>query len=266
MRMSVNKAQVDFSFVTDEWHMVTGGQIVELTIFNTTLMRHYSSDITFDALMSSGSSNADNLCNNLLQWMAGGLNQLSQWGNFTSTQGSTFANIMQWATLPDGNYHTSLTWRGVSAMAGAVAHYILMQYDGTALGMCEYQAQVGAGAIEGLQEARITYTVVVTVAMLLIVFEVLWWLATTLRTEHVNLAAKSLRSPLKVLYDIRESAANLIPEMGMCNANSRDLRLKLQDINVKYGESAKTLANPIGHLMIGSKAEVLAVRKDRVFA
>lgn len=45
---------------------------------------------------------------------------------YYSSQGASFANIMQWATLADGLYHPDMTYRGVTAAISAIAHYVLM--------------------------------------------------------------------------------------------------------------------------------------------
>lgn len=47
---------------------------------------------------------------------------------YSSTQGATFANIFQWATLPDGLYHPDITYKGIAGAVAMVSHFVLMVF------------------------------------------------------------------------------------------------------------------------------------------
>ena len=78
----------------------------------------------FETLMGNDINIYENLTNTMGQLLDNVL------GNRTygSTQGATFANIFQWATLPDGLYHPEITYKGVAGAVAMVSHFVLMVF------------------------------------------------------------------------------------------------------------------------------------------
>ena len=75
----------------------------------------------------------------VLPWYhAASLNVYDGSNVYLSSQGATFSNIMSWATDPEGKYEPNYTERGITSAAAAIAHYIMMQYDSSAISTCNY--------------------------------------------------------------------------------------------------------------------------------
>lgn len=153
-------ASVKFSFIVDEWLMVTGGQIQSITAGNLTAYQSMAKShrLYYDDF-ETGIERKDRVqWSNMTQWIAGGFENVFDGYIYHPSQGSAFVNLMQWATLPDGLYHPENTWKGVSAAIAAIAHYVTLQYENESndIGTCESYGYANSGMIIASEAAIAT--------------------------------------------------------------------------------------------------------------
>lgn len=125
--------------------MVTGGQIQTLTVGSKTVTQRMTKDY-------SSADIANQILNpltfaNMTTWIANGIESVFDGTEYVSTQGATFCNLLSWGTMPDGLYYPNITFQAVSSVVAAVSHFMSMQYDGSVVGMCEFQGYAKAGNI-----------------------------------------------------------------------------------------------------------------------
>lgn len=173
---------ITFSFVVDEWDMVTGGQITSLTAQSGVLAatQGESASQYFDQYESRIPMSDKSSWKNITRAMSIGFETVFNGTEYNSTQGASFCNLMQWATLPDGLYYTNITWKGVAAAIGSISHYVAMQYESNAVATCSYYALGSAGFMSVNEDARTaTYVLSGTLASLAL-FYVIWWYFTNI--------------------------------------------------------------------------------------
>lgn len=259
--------EVTFSFSVDEWEMVTGGQVREISTASGELVAKQgtSNQLYFDQFDTLIPLDDQMEWSNVTSWISTSVKSVFNGTEYRSSQGATFANIMQWATLPDGIYHTNITWKGVAAAVSMCSHYVLMQYDGTKVSRCEYQGIQKAGVII---VPRIVIDATLIIGCLLIFFAlwyVLWWVISTSTNWAVDRATRSLRFPLRLALHLKENIHTLMPEAGLCDSFNRDFLIKYSTIRVQFGESRQTLTSDVGRLAIGERSSTAKMTKEKEY-
>lgn len=117
--------------------MITGGQLVNATAINhghflTALQSikypnspYISTNLYYDQFETLFAEKKM-VYRNLTEMIGEAVTRIFDNKSYVSSQGATFANIMQWATLSDGYYYPNISYKGIAAAAGAASHFVLM--------------------------------------------------------------------------------------------------------------------------------------------
>lgn len=138
VKLVTGTGSVQFSFIVDEWAMVTGGQIVNITtthrVEQTTVTALQSirypelkgSDEMYYGEFETAFGPDIEIYSNLTDQIASALELVFDNKTYYSSQGATFCNMLSWGTLPDGFYHPEIMFKGVTAAVATVAHFVFM--------------------------------------------------------------------------------------------------------------------------------------------
>lgn len=106
--------------------------------------------------------------------------------------------------------------------------------------------------------------ILVSVQAALILYAYAWWSLGFTNNWEVDLAAVSLREPLRKLVQISALAARSFADRTKDLANPHKLIRKAQDVQVKFGEMNTTRGQEEGVLLIGEKDKsILKLKKGR---
>ncbi|KAJ3416254.1 hypothetical protein HDV05_002544 [Chytridiales sp. JEL 0842] len=255
---------VKFGFVVDEWNMATGGQIESLQVGNLVLHQRMEQP-SYYGNVAKELKPTSHVFSNLTSWIAEAVELIYNDTSYVSSQGASFANIHQWATEPDGLYHTEYTARGFMAALACIAHYVQMQYDGYREGTCNYYGFAGRGLITSSEWSRRIVDVTISLNILLQFGLVLAWLLLTTNDASIARAVQILDHPLRLLYEFKDAAAHLISTMKGEDLGQATLRKHLREVSVKYGEKRSTRGQEVGELALDIPTEVVKFRKGRVY-
>ncbi|KAI9360762.1 hypothetical protein DFJ73DRAFT_793382 [Zopfochytrium polystomum] len=161
-------------------------------------------------------------------------------------------DLLAWATDPTGRINVELMQRGFIALTAATAHFVLNQYDGTAVSTCTYFGDLGRGAVTAPLWIRATVAAslgaAATLAAAVVASFFLAAASAGPASAQLGAAAAMLDDPLR-----------LLPVDG----NRIKLRLFLQDVRVRFGESKSSRGEEVGELTLDVPANVIKLRKDR---
>lgn len=136
-----------FHFVVDEWFMVTGGQMTQISAGGFTASQRMDQPLYFGQLDSGIKMSDKVMWGNMTTWISSAIESAMNGTVYYSTQGAKFCNMMRWGTLPDGFYYPNITSNALSAALSSMAHYVVLQYNGSATTDCEYYGIQNAGKI-----------------------------------------------------------------------------------------------------------------------
>ncbi|KAJ3416253.1 hypothetical protein HDV05_002543 [Chytridiales sp. JEL 0842] len=256
--------RVKFGFVVDEWNMATGGQIESLQVGHL-LLKQRMPQPAFYGSVAKELKPTSRVFSNLTSWIGEAVGLIYNDTSYVSSQGASFANIHQWATEPDGLYHTSYTARGFMASLGCIAHYVQMQYDGFLEGTCNYYGFAGRGEITSSLWSRRFVDVSIGINLLLQFGLILAWLLLTTNDASIARAVQILDHPLRLLYELKDAASHIISTMKGEDLGEVTLRKHLREVHVKYGEKRSTRGQEVGELALDVPGEVVKFRKGRVY-
>jgi hypothetical protein len=100
--------QVDYKFFVDEWEMISNGRIEKLQ-FGDLVLTQRMEELTYYGEVAQALKDTNMQYANVTAWISEVIDIVFANSSYGSSQGATFANILQWSTLPDGLYHTELT-------------------------------------------------------------------------------------------------------------------------------------------------------------
>ncbi|KAI8611197.1 hypothetical protein BC830DRAFT_1084225 [Chytriomyces sp. MP71] len=263
MRYIMGDADIEIGFLTDQWGGVISQNVQSMTINGTTIQKGDSSPYYFGAVQDLFGVNSE--YENITSWIIEGTQQVFNGTSYGTSQGATFANLFQWATEPDGLYHTEYTWRGMAAAVAILAHYILLQYNDKEKATCSYVGMEGAGVIEAPGYVVALTAGSVIICLLAELSQLFWWFLLSGGGEANDRAAKCLESPMQMFYDMRKGGTELLGELEEEDQTPRAIKRHYTDILVRFGESRRTRANPIGMLVLGEPGEVMAVNDKREY-
>jgi hypothetical protein len=182
--------------------------------------------------------------------------------SYTSSQGANFCNIFQWATLPDGYYHTQYGYRGVSAALGSVLHYILMQYDTSQTGYCEFYGYQGSGTLS-IPSSWVAIGQGIILSALALLFLKFGWLLISYYPDYiVDVATKPLNSFVRLAADMKRSIKPLFSKMVTeFDTLNEDIMKNSNSVMVRYGFNPNSLNYGNFTLQFGTVKKVLAIKK-----
>ncbi|KAJ3141983.1 hypothetical protein HK100_004464 [Physocladia obscura] len=278
VRYIMGDADVSFGFIADEWGGVASQRIEEMRLGNLTIQRGETSALYYGLMQDEFRINYE--YKNITEWVAEAVVAVFNGTHYGTSQGALFCNLFQWATLPDGYYHTSITWKGMAAAMAMVAHYVLMQYSTSGDGaqsQCAYKGLQGAGVIAcptyvvGLAAGAVVVCVVAEVAQLF------WWFLLSGGDSKNDRAARLLDAPAQLLYDLRLGATNILTASDVIRkdndpsdadvdaSNHANLRRRYASVLVRFGETRQTRANPVGMLVLGAPNQVISMNESREY-
>ncbi|KAJ1562691.1 hypothetical protein HK405_009077, partial [Cladochytrium tenue] len=272
IELTIGHGLCEYSFVADEWLMVTGGRLTHVN----------DHDIKFDATTANslglyGSqgriaffdvgdpfSVADIVVDSVTRVLGN--------GTYYPSDGGTVANALQWAARTDGFYHSDSMFSGVAAAAGAAANFALMQYSSGETQACDYYGYVGAGRLTIPEVAVIAAAVGSVVAITVKVFEILWWALTAVpgRTAGYARAGRALRHPVRFAVDSGLMLGGFVADRerdeDLCQASLAVVagRFGLHR-RVQFGEDVDYVQRATGHLRLGEYGKVCAIQPDRKY-
>ncbi|KAJ3236456.1 anaphase-promoting complex subunit Hcn1 [Chytriomyces hyalinus] len=264
VRYIMGDADILFSFVADEWGGVIGNNLQSVVIGGMPeIERGKSADIYFGKIQDAFSK--DDKHEQITRWVVEATGLVLNGTSYGASQGALFANLFQWATLPDGYYHTEITWKGMAAVMAMIAHYVLLQYDDSATSTCTYTGMSGAGDIQAPD-----YVVILTISAVLICLvaelsQLFWWFLLSGGGEKQDRAARLLENPMQLLYDMRAGGSEIMGEMSGEDQSSSAVKRHYEDVVVRFGESRLTRPNPVGMLILGQPGEVMAMNDKREY-
>lgn len=177
---------------------------------------------------------------------------------------------MAWAATADGIYHPEYTYRGLAAASGAVAHFIMMQYDGQAKGKCQFFGHQGMGHVTALGPWAFILNIIVGTAMGFAGIQVIYAFMVLKLDERTERALRPLRSPLRFAYDMHKIGFSEYDKVERGTPLSDDPNWvydeRLQDIQVTYGEEKSSLGNTYGKLILGPAERMIRLRRKRCYS
>ncbi|KAJ3071871.1 hypothetical protein HDU98_004677 [Podochytrium sp. JEL0797] len=138
MTYVITTGLVKFTFVADEWQMVTGGKMQEIEMSNQLVVsQEMSPKLSFEQFMI-GLTPGTNVQDVII--MTGFYDALSclNLTSFSPTQAGKISQLFKWAQNLEGQYDVSQMWQGLAGAIGAISHFQLNQYDGSKTDNCIY--------------------------------------------------------------------------------------------------------------------------------
>ncbi|KAJ3011935.1 UNVERIFIED_CONTAM: hypothetical protein HDU68_001451 [Siphonaria sp. JEL0065] len=272
-------AKVTFRFTADEWDTIAGPQLVSITdkdnlitLTSPGTQSVFLKDVNqvFESQSKSLEANGVTVAFDLI---FDAVMQTTLNATYYPSQGGSLCNYLWWATSPDGYYHTNLMYRGLATGIAATSHFALMQYNRDVSVPCRYQSMQGSGRLVIPNGAVVAAATGSTVAILVKLFEILWWaLSRTGKEENhgYKRARRSLRHPVRFAMD----AAQMLGEGMDCRENGDDVCDTTTDqaiicygkAKIRYGEDVETVnLEDRGHLRVAQLGKTTSVKEDRLF-
>ncbi|KAI9347439.1 hypothetical protein DFJ73DRAFT_836717 [Zopfochytrium polystomum] len=269
--ITISYGMAEYSFVTDQWMMVTGGRLMKVTNPDKTFSTQFMESVNrFSSEARNAFGNYDDKFG-VLPIVSETVLGLITNATFYPSQGGSFCNIISWATYPDGYYHTEAMSQGLAAALGTAAHFAIMQFDGSNVGKCDYYAYVGAGRLLIPEMAVIAAAVGSAIAIAIKTFELFWWALTAVssKSSGYTRVVKALRHPLRFAFDTAEMFKGFIVENerdeDLCMGTLAALVSSFGGSRIQFGEDVNTIHRDAGHLRIGEYGKVCAIQPDRKY-
>ncbi|KAJ3272795.1 hypothetical protein HDV01_005223 [Terramyces sp. JEL0728] len=252
------EATTDNSFQSDEWEMVAVQNVLKVTVGNASVTLDTNKNRYLREFLQY--TNTDKW--NLASYFHPLIDLIFNSTTFYSSQGASFCNLLQWATLPDGLYHDSIMWKGIAAAMGSAAHYLVLQYDSTQTAKCEYFAYHGAGYLYG-HPALITSVQVVVIILGVAVLLHIWWIYLIFGLDTAtSLASHTLNSNVRFAHDIHKYGDKIFAgSASTLDTFDEDLLKKIGENKVYYGTTFELMNDELPQLLLGPKKQIITVRK-----
>ncbi|KAJ3210944.1 anaphase-promoting complex subunit Hcn1 [Entophlyctis luteolus] len=258
VRYIMGDAYIKFGFISDEWGGITSNAIQSISAGNYTANIYSTLDAYYGHFQDEFTVN--DKYSNITSWVSEGIITALNNTSYSTSQGALFCNLFQWGTLPDGYYHTEVTWKGVAAVVAMIAHYVLLQYDNTAISECQYDGMQGAGIIECPSYVTILTVISIVICIISELAQLFWWFLLSGGGDKNDRAAKILYSPTQLLYDIHKGASDLLNDAFGDDQSHDTIKEHYKEVLVRFGESRHTRPNPVGTLVLGAPSEGLQQR------
>ncbi|KAJ3233579.1 hypothetical protein HDU81_002135 [Chytriomyces hyalinus] len=283
LRFMMGDADVGVSFISDGWggivpdaldHILINGEGNLVGPLRLEQLHPESTNDKYFGNVHDAFGKHNVKLDNLTHWVLQGVKEVL--GNRTyaassvsltgdnSAKRTLYADLLQWATLQDGQYHTNHTWKGLAAIVAATAKFVLLQHDKTPRTQCMYSGMNGAGFIEA--HAYVITLTMVTVGICFVceLAQLFWWFLLSGGGEMNDRAARMLRNPRQMVYDLRKCGTELLETWvnGVGNGPAAIAR-HYKQVFVRFGELRQTRSDSKGMLVLGAPKDVLAVNDER---
>ncbi|KAI9330761.1 hypothetical protein BDR26DRAFT_922431 [Obelidium mucronatum] len=259
----MGEGRIKFTFVADEWEMVTGGQIGQIWLEDQVLHKKDPASIRYFHDVSQYLGPTDKHIE-VVDWFVEAFGDCVNNTFYEPTQQGGLVNMYQWG-VQDGKYDMSQTWQGIAGGIGAMSHYILMQYNGSEVASCRYSGIQHSGIIDIPEPVALLMLSTVIICFVTQTMQLLRWALTSGGSAKTDQVALILNSPLLLLYYMRASITSLIPDIKSGDHSTRSIRLHMKTIFVRLGEDKKTRGEPVGNLIISTPKNVLAMSDKREY-
>ncbi|ORY46880.1 hypothetical protein BCR33DRAFT_715293 [Rhizoclosmatium globosum] len=249
----LGEGHVKFTFVSDEWLMVTGGQLDLIQVEDQILHKDSvdSNGRYFNDIIRHVGSTSKHI--EMTEWFTEVFTASLNGTYYDPTQAGLVSNMLQWGkeNAYSGKYDLNMTWEALSGAMGSMSHYLLMQYNGSASTICRYSGVQSSGVID----------IPPTVSALMLASVVLCFVTQSMQL----LRCQNSGFPLMMLFHMRNSITSLIPDIKNADHSTRSIRRHMEKIAVRLGEDKKTRGEEVGTLLIAAPKEVLAMRDKRLY-
>ncbi|KAJ3318075.1 hypothetical protein HDV06_000852 [Boothiomyces sp. JEL0866] len=252
------KGDIRMSFVSDEWQMVTINGIEEIKVGTSTIQARASTGRTFIEFFDQLKDDKYDLTSryqDVLKYVYNGR-------EFEPSQGAAFSNIISEATLPDGYYHETEMWKGISVALATPAHYVLMQFDPTLIANCNYYGEVGAG-IFNVPLVWMTIIQVLLIILMAVCSMNVWWMYLMFEINMATDVAYISMSTKMGMAAAFAKETSVIFESYSPNTESldADLSKKLGKMKIYFGVDIDTLENEVKEVKYGQKHKIIFLKK-----
>ncbi|KAJ3075228.1 hypothetical protein HDU98_008835 [Podochytrium sp. JEL0797] len=259
----LSEGHVKFTFVSDEWLMVTGGQMDQITIQGQSIVRGDPEKRYFDDVVEHIGSTSK--YNNMTGWFVEVFTECVGGITYDPTQTGKISSLIQWGQDNRGRYDLNQTWQGIAGAMGSMSHYLIMQYNGSATSDCLYSGNQGSGIITIPPLVSALMLSSVLICFVAQVFQLLRWALTSGGSPKTDRVARILNSPLLIMFHMRAAVTGLIPDIRTGDHSTRSIRKHFEKIPVRLGESKKTRGEPIGTLVMGPPKDIVAMNDKRQY-
>ncbi|KAJ3075229.1 hypothetical protein HDU98_008836 [Podochytrium sp. JEL0797] len=263
IRYALGEGRVKFAFVSDEWLMVTGGQMNQITIEGQAIVKGDPEKHHFDDVLQYMGSTSK--YNNMTGWFVEVFTECVSGTTYDPTQAGKISSLFQWGQNNRRQYDLNQTWQGIAGAMGSMSHYLLMQYDGNAMSNCLYSGTQGSGIITIPPLVSTLMLSSILICFVAQIFQLLSWALTSGGSPKTDRVARILNSPLLILFLLRASITDIIPEIKSGDHSSRSIRKHFEKVPVRLGESKKTRGEPIGTLVMGPPKGIVAMNDTRKY-
>ncbi|KAJ3272999.1 hypothetical protein HDV01_004905 [Terramyces sp. JEL0728] len=252
------KGDIQMSFISDEWEMVSINEIQSITVGDVSIAQRYSKGYKFIDFASGLSGDNYNLTTRYHHVLLHSFSNAS----FASSQSSLYANILSEGTLSDGYYHENMTWKGISNVLAASGHYVLMQYDQSAMVDCKYYGDIGAG-IFMVPVFWITLTQVLIIVLAVLCSINVWWMHLMFDVDQTtDIAYRTMHSNLGFCAALSKESeaifANYSPNIFTLPS---DISHDLGKVKIFFGIDTETLEHQVKEVKYGPKHHVIFMKK-----
>ncbi|KAJ1567074.1 hypothetical protein HK405_007278 [Cladochytrium tenue] len=272
IELTIGHGICEYSFVADEWLMVTGGRLTHVIDHDKEFDATTANSLGLYA--SQGRIAYFDIGDpfNVTDIVVDSVTRVLGNGTYYPSDGGAVANALRWAARTDGFYHSDSMFSGVAAAAGAAANFALMQYSSGETQACDYYGYVGAGRLTIPEVAVIAAAVGSAVAITVKVFEILWWALTAVpgRTAGYARAGRALRHPVRFAVDSALMLGGFVADRerdeDLCQASLAVVAARFGlHRRVQFGEDVDYVQRATGHVRIGEYGKVCAVQPDRKY-
>ncbi|KAI9202496.1 uncharacterized protein BJ171DRAFT_476698 [Polychytrium aggregatum] len=267
--VQVGVGAIQYSFVSDQWSMVTGGRLVAVSNPSGSFSVAYPTSISTFSQTAQLAFRETTDTYGVLPLIQQSVLQSILNASYYPSQGATFCNYLSWATYPDGYYHTEAMYRGVTAGIGSSAHYAIMQYNPSLTVDCNYYGFAGAGMLSIPPLPIIIAAIGSATAILSKIAEIIYWatMRATKKTPGFIEARRALQHPMRFALDTAHTLSK-IQSSGSddyCNATTRRSIRAIGKRALRYGEDINTCENEVGHLQIGEAGFISMVKEEKMY-
>ncbi|KAI8821955.1 hypothetical protein BJ741DRAFT_636227 [Chytriomyces cf. hyalinus JEL632] len=285
LRFMMGDADVGVSFISDGWGGIVPNALEHIRIngegnlvgalWLEQLHSESTNDMYFGNVHDAFGKHTGKL-DNLTRWVLEGVKHVLDNRTFAassvsltafkSSKRTIYSDLLQWATLQDGRYHTNHTWKGLAAIVATTAQFVLLQHDKAPQTECMYSAMNGSGFIEAHPYVITLTTVTVVLCFVCELAQLFWWFLLSGGGEMNDRAARMLRNPRQMVYDLRKCGTELLETWanGVGNGPAAIAR-HYKQVFVRFGELRQTRSERKGMLVLGAPKDVLAVNDERPY-
>ncbi|KAJ3174494.1 hypothetical protein HK101_010962 [Irineochytrium annulatum] len=263
VKTTVSTGTVTYVFIADLWKNLAPSSVNSIRATNGS----YGVNLDNSILSTAGQANAAFLrtpdtfgAMPLIKAMM--MDAVANKSYMPSEGGSPFANFMSEAEMASYYYHSDSTAKGLAFGLGSAAHFAVNLVNGSNTAACDYWGFADSGQLDIPIWAVIAASLGSGIVIL--------WSMTTVKedTAGYRRAIRALQHPFRFAVDASDLIAELREneiEDDICDADLEDIVASFGRSRIHYGEEIATAEKPRGHLRIGKKGTICAVKEGRSY-